>query len=265
MSFRGSYLVLPSNASMDLYPENSAANYRIQLPTAIIAPVGTLEVGLTEIHFPSKCYTMDTRELQINMTRANGQRTAIQLPQNPFETVDAMVEEFNKQLTADTIPAGFEYQKLMNRMVVFLNYDATYISLEMSAKLASVLGLTPIGYKSETFILSTEIKKHNASAIGVRGVDLFDGLHSFYVYSDIVEPTMVGNTRSNILRVIPRPGSLPSSNAYHEVKTVHYRPFNGSHRKTLEVDIRLDNGSRPLFVPGKVSVVVHIRTVESNA
>jgi len=53
MNLRRFYLTLPSNASMQLYPNNTAAQYTIKLPRPINLDGGGWEVALTELSIPS--------------------------------------------------------------------------------------------------------------------------------------------------------------------------------------------------------------------
>ena len=51
------YLVLPSNSSMSMYPNNTLAHYVTNLPRRIILS-GEWECGLTEIHYPHDWYNV---------------------------------------------------------------------------------------------------------------------------------------------------------------------------------------------------------------
>ena len=53
MNSRRFYLTLPSNASMNLYPKNTAAQYTIKLPRSIALDGGDWEVALTELSVPA--------------------------------------------------------------------------------------------------------------------------------------------------------------------------------------------------------------------
>lgn len=47
------YLTLPSNSSMDYYPDNKAENYITHLPGSIQLDGGVWEVALVEAHYPN--------------------------------------------------------------------------------------------------------------------------------------------------------------------------------------------------------------------
>ena len=51
------YLTLPSNASMDVFPDNKTTSYRVQLPQNINLE-GDKEVGLYSISYPNTWYTL---------------------------------------------------------------------------------------------------------------------------------------------------------------------------------------------------------------
>lgn len=54
------YLVLPSNSSMKLYPENTLANFKVSLSQPIMLnDPDKWEVGLAEIRFPNSWYNID--------------------------------------------------------------------------------------------------------------------------------------------------------------------------------------------------------------
>ena len=52
------FLVLPSNSSMNIYPENKTAAYKVQLPHDLNLDVMKWEVGLSEIHLPNSFYNI---------------------------------------------------------------------------------------------------------------------------------------------------------------------------------------------------------------
>jgi len=52
MNSRRFYITLPSNASISLYPNNTAAQHTIKLPRPISLDVGDWEVALTELSVP---------------------------------------------------------------------------------------------------------------------------------------------------------------------------------------------------------------------
>ncbi len=51
------YLTLPSNASLDVYPNNKTTDYRVSLPQSIELE-GNWEVGLYSVSYPNTWYNL---------------------------------------------------------------------------------------------------------------------------------------------------------------------------------------------------------------
>src|SRR5678816_4110143 len=67
-----------------------------------------------------------------------------------------------------------------------------------------------------------------------------------YVYSDIVEPQYVGNTKAQLLRVI----HFPKDGRVISFPSVHYIPLNNAQFRTVRVYIRDVEGNPYPFTPG---------------
>ena len=58
------FLTLPSNSSMDIFPENKVSDYMVHLPKEINLS-GSWELGLSEILYPNSWYNIDTNKCYI--------------------------------------------------------------------------------------------------------------------------------------------------------------------------------------------------------
>jgi hypothetical protein len=69
------YVVLPSNSSMEYYPKNTLANYKVKLGKPLILP-GQYEVALVEIIYPHRKLSIESGEAFMTVTtpeyRVNG-------------------------------------------------------------------------------------------------------------------------------------------------------------------------------------------------
>ena len=94
-------------------------------------------------------------------------------------------------------------------------------------------------------------------------VDLSRGFKSFYVYSSLVEPRIVGDKIVPLLRIVPitgRNGEMVTTRFDH----VQYIPVMRREFGTVETEIR-DNSGRPVpFERGKVTVTLHFRRRSSG-
>ena len=94
-------------------------------------------------------------------------------------------------------------------------------------------------------------------------VNLTQGFDTLYVYTNIVESRIVGNTLAPLLRPLPirgRNGDRVSA----RFTNVHYVPLLYSHFDSIEVDIRDDMGRRVPFEYGRVTVTLHFRRRRSR-
>ena len=64
------YLVLPSNSSMGIHPNNTLAQYITNLPRRISLR-GDWECGLTEIHYPHDWYNVRNARLMVEHNNNN--------------------------------------------------------------------------------------------------------------------------------------------------------------------------------------------------
>ena len=60
------YLTLPSNSSMDYFPDNTLTHFTTRLPQ-MMDLVGSQEIGLTEIQYPHSCYNIKKREAWVHV------------------------------------------------------------------------------------------------------------------------------------------------------------------------------------------------------
>ncbi|GIX80104.1 uncharacterized protein CEXT_104111 [Caerostris extrusa] len=80
----------------------------------------------------------------------------------------------------------------------------------------------------------------------------------FYVYSDIVQPVVVGHVEAPLLRVVRISGKDGDViNVLYD--RPHYVPVIRQSFQTIEIEIRLNSGNLVPFERGKVIIVLHFR------
>ena len=94
-------------------------------------------------------------------------------------------------------------------------------------------------------------------------VDLRRGLESLYVYSSIVEPRIVGDKMSTLLRIVPITG-LHGEMVAARFDHVQYIPVLSREFGSVETEIRDDTGQPVPFERGKVTVTLHFRRCSSG-
>ena len=92
------------------------------------------------------------------------------------------------------------------------------------------------------------------------------GYNHLFIYSDIVEYSIVGDTLAPILRVVPFKSSNSDENndsqhINHEIMNLHYVPVSKSEFDTIHINITGDSGYPVHFVIGKTIAKLHFRQV----
>ena len=89
-------------------------------------------------------------------------------------------------------------------------------------------------------------------------VSMTRGFDTIYVYTDVVESRIVGDSLAPLLRALPVSGSHGAT-VSDRFTNIHYVPLLYSHFKSIEMDIRDDTGRRVPFEYGRVTVTLHFR------
>ena len=89
-------------------------------------------------------------------------------------------------------------------------------------------------------------------------VNMNQGFHTMYVYTDVVESRIVGNSLAPLLRCFPFRG-VNGATIYERFTNVHYVPLLYKHFKSIEINIRDDTGRRVSFEYGRVTMTLLFR------
>jgi len=272
------YMILPSNSSMQFYPNNTLTNYktRLQIPIEL---AGDWEVALAEISFPLSWFTISSEFGKFTFScnspaLGNGEPSRrnfeLQVPAGYYKSVREITQQMNSLITramnkpySVTLPNSME-------VITYMPLDHTkwpqmkYIdpwrkvgvvlppnsSLKVDKLLAVVLGwgVNPL---TNDGVSSTLLTGTNAS-------DLYGGIHNIYVYTDIVENLVVGDSRAPLLRIVEAEGDYGDV-LYQSFEIPHYIPVRKKRFDTIELDIRDVFGEPLSFESGALVVTLHFR------
>lgn len=274
------YLTLPSNSYLanqsgtgepeinETIPQ-LLSKFRVQLPQKVRLE-GDWEVALSEIMYPHSWFNInkgdalvrikyiDTAETEITCELfPNKYSTPEQLIQALNFTIDSTLAEHNWQgaVTPQDITnykVSFTFQKELRRVVVKVAEPRMIEEFHMSPLLSYMLGFE----ESIMFLKpSGEIKSW---VMAEYPVDLKGGFYALYVYCDLVENQVVGNSLVPLLRTVTIEGQ------HEEVvckiyNTPHYLPLARKEFDSIEISIN-DDQNRPVkFQFGKVIVKLAFR------
>lgn len=261
------YITLPSNSSLDYYATNSNTNFITQLPSSISLNGGgnEWEMALVEIHYPCSFQTITDNDswmrLSILKSGATGDdnissgadkynQIKVYLKPGDYGSVLDLLKEINSNETLKKNSVTFEYIEKV-KTVRLRCAEKKVEKVKLSKTLALILGFDP----------RQQVSLQNNDN-GVRPADIKLGLPSqMYVYCDLVEPQLVGDTCAPLLRIV----DIISYNCpYGAYKTIqfqnpHYVPIIKSTFQTVEIDLRDDTGAQLPFRFGNTCVKLHLR------
>ena len=237
------YLTLPSNASSDIFPDNKTTSYRVKLPQAINLS-GEWEVGLYSINYPRTWYTLGNNfDTHIYTSDRSGLFSATIIYYGFYETMPDLVKSVNKTLAkdvSDNIKLTFNVRT--EKVTVHLKNKH---QLVVTNKMSIVLRF---GGK-ETKIVKTTRSLYAAD---------LHGFMAIYVYCDIVQPQIVGNTSAKLLRSIPVQGKLGDV-ITKTFTNIQYVPVQTKSFEDVETVLRNDTGDPVPFERGKVIATLNFR------
>ena len=243
-------LTLPSDACMDLFPGNTQANYTTKLPHPIELS-GRFEVALLSLIYPHTWPTL-----------ANKEETKISLFHGEKEEDRQRVDGYMHRGHYDTS------QKLIgevNRTLRFLlpqdkkrGAAVRFYPIPQRAELIVAQHVGVLFSKTVSEMLGFHKRRLEANTIGANVVDVSKGFNSLFVYSDIVEPNIVGGSKVSLLRVV-RPSGRDGETVERTFETPLYYPVAKSTFETIEISLNQDDGTLVPFERGKVHVVLHFR------
>ena len=268
------YLTLPSNSSLNFYPSNTLTHYTTVLAQDVDLN-GQWEVGLSEIQYPRSWQNIQKNNCWINVYCNETLQETLNVPHGQYDTPEQLIAGLNQLFTPApppytatdssqdtghiivlTQPAQTQNQE---RSVVF-NYHSVAQKVTIEVLEAYTIELSP----TLQYILGMEENslndgKHQGSHV----VDVHQGFYSLYVYCNLIEPWLVGDTRASLLRIVPIEGhghQMITKTYQH----IQYLPLGQKHFRTIEIDIKKDTGEKVPFEVGKLVVTLHFRKRKPN-
>lgn len=250
------FITLPSNNSMQYFPNNKTTCFTTQLPQNIKL-TGEWEVGLAEIIYPCSIYNMNKREnqIQIILQRKEEKKNVVveyilpvqKIPSKNYESIDGVLHEINKNKIVNEHIA-FSFDQAESRVTAKIKTANVY-SVELSPRLALQLGYPPF---IDICKQKTSVNLPNL-ALGIPP--------QLYVYCDIIEPQVVGDVVTQLLRIVhvKTDKYVFGSNEMISYSQPHFVPVLRREFSNIEIDIRTNDGSKMPFQFGVLSVKLHFR------
>jgi len=184
------YLTLPSNASMQLYQNNTAAQYKIKLPRPINLDGGDWEVALTELSIPSIFENIVSGTCYIKLTDAthsiNDPTVNNYIVEPGHYNEDSLLSYLNHRVANDGILFLVE-----NGKVELLNSGNFKVFL--SSTLRNKLGF--VNMLNDRFEGGRHVAENKCDING-------ETVQTFFIYCDILEHVVVGDVMAPLLHMV---------------------------------------------------------------
>ena len=280
------YLTLPSNSSMEYYPDNTASHYFTKLPQDINL-TGDYEVGLSEIQFSNNYLNVKEEDVWFDYeaTVGNTADTKIQkmwvvMPGGLYESNEFFIYHLNQLISTlvekhpptpslnddsasspnvDSAPTKKHLKKNTKKEKKKVRFYYNKAAKKASVILyedGSFLTLSPslqriLGFTSARF----EGRGHYASDFIM---DLNEDFKSVYIYCDLVSARPVGDTMAPLLRIVPMLNRKKEV-VHHIYEKPHYIPMSRFQFNSAEILLTTDKGKTIAFSSGSTIVTLHFR------
>ena len=255
MSF---YVTLPSNVT-SLGPEkNLTSEYTTYLPKALELDKDVFECALVEIAYPHSFDNIhppfDTVKFVFKDEKTQSEISHISRIQNGYyNSIESIITAIN-----NCKPKGFKgnfgIEKIHRKRVKVVLFPLEEVKIHST--LANLLGFRHNSWKysSTDFEIPPERIRIKADFLG----DIRALHYNIYIYSDIVQPHLVGNQFLPLLRTVHVEGTEGSyiSKVY---EIPHYLPISSSFIEKIQIKITDDISQNIRFMYGKVIVKLHFR------
>ncbi|MCP4345348.1 MAG: hypothetical protein GY795_07460 [Desulfobacterales bacterium] len=266
------YITLPSNTS----PTNTIGKFSVHLPNKLSLD-GQWEVALAEIQYPhswNNIHGNTDKDNVIQVTFEDNLTVSVFVPSGYYGTIYELLAaiEFGKERTSLTIQRLlkkrkkilnkrqkkllprhmkdikfgfiFEFDETLKR-IRYKHFPSRVRSIKLSEKLQYMLG-----FKDPIITKSKQLAMYQT--------DLQSGFYSLFVYSNLVEPQIVGNVTAPLIRNVHIEG-LHGDIIDKLFHTPHYVPVIAKEVDRIEIDIKDDNNQSVPFQFGKTVVKLHFR------
>lgn len=242
MSF---YLTLPSDSSMNYFPGNKISHFITRLPTPIELK-GEWEVGLVEFIYPHTWYNVNHNTNLIGFDLNDKKLIARRIPPGFYKTVPQILNAIAIKDLEEKI--SFSYNLVTKRVTINVRNRAKLILHE---GLAEMLGFEPC----EIECLDSNIEQTVESSYVA---DPCAHYRVLMIYSDIVEPQIVGDVLAPLLRIVNVTGE-DGEVICATFDRPHYLPVSRKSFDSLEIVIRTHLGQLTPFERGRSYVKLHFR------
>ena len=243
------YVTLPSNSSMDYYPDNTLSDFT----TKLFKPIhltGEWEVALTEISFPHSFYNIVEPFNVVRYSGDGSQRNQdrVTIPPGYYNDLEELFTTMHERMNS--------LGKSNIKLVLNQNTQKVKVKLKNGAFIQFHPALSAmLGFEKEQpeegqleVVNVYMLKTHE----GKLPMDLNAGMYSLYLYTDIIEDQLVGDAFAPLLRIVHMDKKGSGDVTTRTYQSPHFVKVRMKHFDTITVRVRRDTGEKIKFQRGKI-------------
>ena len=187
------YLPLPSNASLDFFPDNTLTEYTTKLPKRVELN-GNWEAAIDEIIFPKSWYNIGEEDLWIRYLHGSDNQL-FQLDAGYYPTIESVHRALQRKLgRIRRPPIAIYHEKYGDRFSITVKKRTT---VNLSRRFRDLLGFA-----------SDELTRGTHTS--TRAFDLDENRQVMLIYCDILESRLVGDGYAPLLGMVATEGRYGS-------------------------------------------------------
>lgn len=282
------YVTLLSNSKND-YFINSADHFKVKLPQALKFDK-KWKVGLCEIHYNKTWFNIPERQnfKIILYSHPKNEEFNCQLPEGHY-SIEKLCQALNiimrSSMKAGLMPPKVQYSHAIDKVVIISGVDSgRQIFIKFSEDLYNILGIDKNKYEKRMnellnlyYSKTEELRKlfkndelifylkdpGDVKYTAEKTFDITGGYHSFYLYTDIIKPTFVGDSFSPLMKIVEIPSNVEFGEKISiKYPNIQYFPLENNEIEAIEIKIADDLGKQIKFV-GQSLTIVKLHFVKS--
>ena len=258
---------LVSNASGELFPNNTLSSFTNFLPEQVNLE-GQWEVAISEKSYPSMYQNITEGKFKFFDQKLSKSTSTYNLEPGLYTSITDIVEAMNTLIqernnhheTCIAVKVSRKTQKV----VILLANDTSGLAF-CSIGLGLIFG-NNVGNEFAVLMIGKGLHEPEFAYDIVR-------IHSLMIYSDLVEQSIVGDTKAPLLRCFPfisklKGGDIITTGQYMNYQTfsnLQFRPLLKNSFHSIHIDLRDTSGEKIPFVSvGITRLVLMFRKVSNN-
>jgi len=244
-------ITLPSNSSVEYFPANTVQHYTTQLVQPIEL-VGSWEVAMTDILFTRRWHNVTREEGKFHFRpTADAPWYDCQMHAGFYDKPEELLKSIKGVMamtmgdTQEPRRVNFLYSTVTKKITIIIRNGAHLRLTPGMSHLLGFAGQLNFGGDQVTYIAS-------------QPCDMDRGFYALYIYCDLIESVLVGDTRVPLLKIVPVKG-LDGTVITKTYQNPQYHSLRQKNFSTVEIDIRDDTGRPVPFEQGRVVATLHFR------